>query len=66
VKGNDKTRLRLKQLSLLIFHYALIYEAKRFQWLLKGYGLSSCPSRPGKSIDRFLASVIAVSPREMP
>jgi len=35
VKGNDKTRLRLKQLSLLIFHYALIYTAKRFQWLLK-------------------------------
>jgi hypothetical protein len=35
-KGNDKTRLRLKQLSLLIFRCALIYETKRFQWPLKG------------------------------
>ncbi len=43
VKGNEKTRLRLKQLSLLIFPYTLIYEAKHFQWLLKGYCSGNSP-----------------------
>jgi hypothetical protein len=31
VKGNDKTRLRLKQLSLLIFHYALTGSAQHLR-----------------------------------
>ena len=35
-KGNDKTRLRLKQLSLLLFRFALLYLTKHFQWPLKG------------------------------
>ncbi len=35
-KGNDKTHLWLKQLSLLIFRRAWIYKTKRFQWPLKG------------------------------
>ncbi|HQC11603.1 MAG TPA: hypothetical protein PK953_11885, partial [Smithellaceae bacterium] len=44
-KGFDKTRLRLKQLSLLIFRFAKIYITKRSQWPLKEIALGNSPSK---------------------